>query len=272
MEKFDLTGRVAIITGGAGLLGPRHAHAIASAGGIPVLVDVNLQKAEQRARELAERHDVQVSAIASDITRPDAVEALLAEVLRRHGRVDILVNNAANNPKVEDTGDVPFSRLERFPMAQWDADVAVGLTGAFLCSQIVGGHLAAQGKGVIVNISSEYGMIAPDQRLYRQEGLADESQPAKPISYTVVKAGLLGMTKYLATYWATRGVRVNTLTVGGVLNGQPDEFVQLAASRIPLARMGNADEYEGAIAFLCSDASSFMTGANLVVDGGKTCW
>jgi len=123
-----------------------------------------------------------------------------------------------------------------------------------------------------VNISSEYGMIAPDQRLYRREGVPEDQQPVKPVTYTVVKAGIMGLTSYLATYWAAHGVRCNTLTVGGVFNGQPDDFVVRAASRIPMARMANSDEYEGAIVFLCSDASSFMTGANLVVDGGKTCW
>ena len=272
LDRFDLSGRVAIITGGAGLLGPRHANAIASAGGIPVLVDLHRERAAALAADLERVHAVPSIAIATDITRPDAVESMLAEVLDRFGRVDVLVNNAANNPKVEDAGDVPFSRLERFPLAQWDADVAVGLTGAFLCSQIVGRELARRGRGAIVNISSEYGMIAPDQRLYRKEGVPEEEQPVKPVTYTVVKAGLMGLTTYLATYWATQGVRCNTLTVGGVFNGQPSDFVARAASRIPMARMANRDEYEGAIVFLCSDASSFMTGANLVVDGGKTCW
>jgi NAD(P)-dependent dehydrogenase (short-subunit alcohol dehydrogenase family) len=270
--RFDLSDRVAVITGGAGLLGPRHAHAIASAGGIPVLVDLHRDAAERRAAELAKLHGVPACGIAADITRPEAVEALLAEVLSRFGRVDILINNAANNPKVEDAGSVAFSRLEHFPLAQWNADVAVGLTGAFLCSQIIGRELARRGRGAIVNISSEYGMIAPDQRLYRVPGVPEDQQPVKPVTYSVVKAGIRGLTAYLATYWADRGVRANTLTVGGVFNGQPEDFLARAASRIPLARMANPDEYEGAIVFLCSDASSFMTGANLVVDGGKTCW
>jgi NAD(P)-dependent dehydrogenase (short-subunit alcohol dehydrogenase family) len=272
MARFDLSGRVAIITGGAGLLGPRHAHAIASAGGIPVLVDLQRDAAEQRAAALKTLHGADASAVACDITHPEAVEAMLATVLARYGRVDILVNNAANNPKVEDVGNVAFSRMESFPLEQWNQDVAVGLTGAFLCAQIVGRELARRGRGVIVNISSEYGMIAPDQRLYRREGVPEDQQPVKPVTYSVVKAGIMGLTSYLATYWAEQGVRANTLTVGGVFNGQPDDFLARAASRIPLARMANRDEYEGAIIFLCSDASSFMTGANLVVDGGKTCW
>jgi NAD(P)-dependent dehydrogenase (short-subunit alcohol dehydrogenase family) len=272
LSRFDLTGRVAVITGGAGLLGPRHANAIASAGGTPVLVDLHRERAESQAADLERTHGVPAMGIGVDITDQRAVEQMLAQVLSRFGRVDILVNNAANNPKVEDAAQVAFSRLESFPLQQWDADIAVGLTGAFLCSQIVGRELARRGRGTIVNISSEYGMIAPDQRLYRQEGVPEDQQPVKPVTYTVVKAGIMGLTSYLATYWATQGVRCNTLTVGGVFNGQPEEFVARAASRIPMARMANKDEYEGAIVFLCSDASSFMTGANLVVDGGKTCW
>jgi len=272
LARFDLSGRIAVITGGAGLLGPRHANAIASAGGVPVLVDLHADRAASLAADLQRTHGVPAIGLGVDITSPRAVEAMLDEVLSRYGRVDILVNNAANNPKVEDAGNVAFSRLENFPLGQWEADLAVGLTGAFLCSQIVGRELARRGGGAIVNISSEYGMIAPDQRLYRQGGIPEDQQPVKPVTYTVVKAGIMGLTSYLATYWATEGVRCNTLTVGGVFNGQSDEFVARAASRIPMARMANTDEYEGAIVFLCSDASSFMTGANLVVDGGKTCW
>ena len=269
---FDLTGRVVVITGGSGLLGRRHAEAVALAGGTPVLTDLRPEAAAAHADALARAHGVPAHALGADITRPEQVQALLDAVLARHGRVDALVNNAANNPKVEDAADVPFARLERFPLAQWEADVAVGLTGAFLCCQIIGGEMARRGRGAIVNISSEYGVIAPDQRLYHVPGLPPEQQPVKPVTYTVVKAGLDGLTRYLATYWADAGVRVNTLTVGGVHNGQPADFVARAAERIPLGRMARPDEYRGAIVYLCSDASSFMTGANLIVDGGKSIW
>jgi NAD(P)-dependent dehydrogenase (short-subunit alcohol dehydrogenase family) len=269
---FDMSGRVAIIAGGSGLLGPKHAEAIAAAGGVPVIVDVDIEGAERVAILQREQFGVEAWAARTDVTRCDEVELLLSRVLDRYGRVDVLINNAANNPKVEDAKSTGFSRLEQFPMAQWEADLAVGLTGAFLCSKVIGSHMASKGTGVIVNIASEYGLIAPDQRLYRVDGLSEDQQPVKPISYTVVKSGLLGMTRYLATYWADRGVRVNSITVGGVENGQDAEFLRRAAERIPLGRMARADEYQGAIVFLCSDASSFMTGANLVVDGGKSCW
>ena len=268
---FSLSGRVAIITGGAGLLGVRHAEAIASAGGTPVLADLRGDDASARAFEVAKAFGVPAMGIACDITQVASVTELLRTVQQTFARVDILINNAANNPKVEGTGG-DFSRLENFPRAQWEADVAVGLTGAFLCAQVIGGVFAAQRRGVIVNISSEYGMLAPDQRLYHVEGAPELEQPAKPVSYTVVKAGLHGLTLYLSTYWASAGVRVNTLTVGGVENGQPAGFLERAGSRIPLERMALPHEFQGALVFLCSDAASFMTGANLVVDGGKSVW
>jgi NAD(P)-dependent dehydrogenase (short-subunit alcohol dehydrogenase family) len=268
---FSLSGRVAIITGGAGLLGVRHAEAVAAAGGIPILADVREELAGERAAEVARAFGVPAMGIACDITSAQSVAALLQTVRETFARVDILVNNAANNPRVEGTGK-DFSRLEQFSLDQWDADVAVGLTGAFLCSKIIGGALAQQKRGAIVNISSEYGILGPDQRLYEKEGVPAAEQPVKPVSYTVVKAGLHGLTLYLATYWASAGVRVNTITVGGVENAQSPEFVDRAASRVPVGRMALAHEFQGALVYLCSDASSFVTGANLVVDGGKSVW
>jgi NAD(P)-dependent dehydrogenase (short-subunit alcohol dehydrogenase family) len=270
-DLFDMTGRVAVITGGAGLLGVKHAEAIASAGGIPVLVDLPAAPAPDRASAIARAFGVDAWGLAADITRAEDVEAVRAQVIARHGRVDVLINNAANNPKME-PGDVAWSRLESFPLEQWEQDLAVGLTGAFLCARIIGSEMARRGRGAIVNVSSDLGVIAPDQRLYRQPGLPDDRQPVKPVTYSVVKTGLIGLTRYLATYWCDRGVRVNAISPGGVYNGQPDEFVRRLASLIPLGRMAGIDEYQGAILFLCSDASSYMTGANLVIDGGRSAW
>jgi NAD(P)-dependent dehydrogenase (short-subunit alcohol dehydrogenase family) len=268
---FSLAGRVAIVTGGAGLLGVQHAEAIAAAGGVPVLADIRGADAETRAAEIGSTFGVTAIGLACDVTSTKSIDGLLATVLDRLGRVDILVNNAANNPQVEAPGQ-RFVRLERFPLEQWQADIAVGLTGAFLCAQIVGAAFARQQRGVIINISSEYGIIAPDQRLYRQDGLVDDQQPVKPVSYSVVKAGLHGLTLYLATYWASAGVRVNTISLGGVENGQPLSFLERAATRIPLGRMARPFDFQGALIYLCSDAAAFVTGANLVVDGGKTIW
>lgn len=271
-DVFDLTGRVAVITGGAGLLGRKHAAAIASAGGIPVLADLPASGPERVASEVAAPFGVRSAGCAADITDPAQVRALLDLCLDRFGRVDILVNNAANNPKAEATAGSNWSRLENFPLEVWMGDLAVGLTGAFLCSQILGAEMAKCGKGVIVNVASDLAVIAPDQRIYRQEGLPEEKQPVKPVTYSVVKAGLVGLTRYLATYWADKGVRVNAISPGGVYNNQPDDFVARLTNLIPLGRMAGADEYQGALLFLCSDASSYMTGSNLVVDGGRSCW
>ena len=266
-----MRGRVVIITGGTGLLGQRHAEAIASAGGVPVLADVRASDADSDGAAFAERFGEAASVVALDVTDPTSVKRALEDVLARYGRVDGLINNAANNPKMESESAVEFTRLESFRLDQWEADLAVGLTGAFLCSQIVGSEMARRGRGVIVNVASDLAVIAPDQRLYRQPGLPEDRQPVKPITYSVVKTALIGLTRYLATYWAAAGVRVNAISPGGVHQGQPEEFVERLASLIPLGRMARADEYEGAILFLCSDASSYMTGANLIVDGGRTC-
>jgi NAD(P)-dependent dehydrogenase (short-subunit alcohol dehydrogenase family) len=221
---------------------------------------------------LTRRHGDRLHAIRADITQPAQVEAVLAEVLVRYQRVDILINNAANNPKIESAGDTEFSRLEHFPLKQWEADLAVGLTGAFLCSQILGAEMARRRSGVILNVASDLAVIAPDQRLYRRDDVPEDRQPVKPVTYSVVKTALLGLTRYLATYWAEAGVRVNALSPGGVANGQPELFVCKLAERIPLGRMARVDEYRGVILFLCSEASSYMTGANLIVDGGRSCW
>lgn len=271
--RFELAGRVVIITGGAGLLGEKHGEAVAEMGGIPVLVDVDGERARDRAAAIARTYPATVLGLQADVTHRASVEAVLHQVLGDLGRVDGLVNNAARNPKVEarDTA-APWSRLESFPIDVWDGDIAVGLTGALICSQVFGGEMARRGRGVILNIASDLGIIAPDQRLYRQPGLPDEQQPVKPVTYSVVKHGLIGLTRYLATYWADRGVRVNALSPGGVANGQDEEFVRRLANLIPMGRMADQNEYKAAVAFLLSDASSYMTGANLVMDGGRTVW
>lgn len=269
---FRLDGRVAVITGGAGLLGYQHAATIAGLGGIPVLLDINDEALAINAARLAEETGCLAPTYVVDITDLQALEAVGQQLLAEHGRVDILINNAARNPKVESAGDKDFSRLEHFPWEQWQLDLNVGLGGAFNCAKIFGAQMARQGRGVIVNIASDLGVIAPDQRLYRVDGREAEQQPVKPVTYSVVKHGLIGLTKYLATYWCEQGVRCNALSPGGVYAGQNDVFVSKLTQLIPLGRMAEADEYRGAIAFLCSDASTYMNGANLVMDGGRSTW
>ena len=268
---FDLTGRVAIVTGGTGLLGYQHATILASAGAHVVLLDLPATDPHARAAALAAAHQRDCLGLAVDITDEVALEAARAGILERFGRIDILVNNAANNPKVEVASpERPWSRLENFPLETWNADIAVGLTGAFLCARVFGQEMVARNHGVIVNVSSDLGVIAPDQRIYRQDGLGEQQQPVKPVTYSVVKTGLIGLTRYLATYWSAHNIRVNAISPGGVFAGQPDAFVSRLRALIPMNRMANVDEYHGAILFLCSDASSYMTGQNLVVDGGRS--
>lgn len=269
---FRLDGRVAVITGGGGLLGYQHAATIAGLGGLPVLLDIDAQALAANAARLLEQTGCQALTLVADITRLDALQAVAEQLQASHGRIDILINNAARNPKVESAGDKDFSRLEHFPWEQWQQDLDVGLGGAFNCAKVFGSQMARQGGGVIINIASDLGVIAPDQRLYRVEGREADQQPVKPVTYSVVKHGLIGLTKYLATYWCEQGVRCNVLSPGGVYAGQNDVFVSKLSQLIPLGRMAQADEYQGAIAFLCSDASSYMNGANLVVDGGRSTW
>jgi len=271
MNSFDLSDRVAVITGGCGLLGRKHAEAVMEAGGTAVLWDI-IPDADRRAKEIGETYDNRCMGMTVNITDPASITEAVETLIDKFGSIDILINNAANDPKVSADQGFAWSRFENFARDMWDNDIAVGLTGAFLCAQAIGAHMAENRNGVILNIASDLGVIAPDQRIYRKDGLADNEQPAKPVTYSVVKHGLIGLTKYMATYWAEQGVRVNSLSPGGVFNGQPDDFVEKLTNLIPMGRMADVDEYKASVLFLVSDASSYMTGANLSVDGGRTAW
>ena len=273
--KFDLTGKTALITGAAGLLGIEHAAALLESGAIVVLTDIDVTALKSAHTHLALHYKTtNIQTKVMDVTNPQSLLRVSEELWADSLRVDILVNNAAIDPKVKgEQGLLETSRLENFPLELWDLQVAVGLTGAFLCSQVFGAAMANDCKGgVILNIASDLSVISPDQRLYRKEGLPDDAQPVKPVTYSVIKAGLIGLTRYVATYWADKNVRCNALSPGGIFNGQDDEFVLRLAKLIPLGRMASKSEYSAAVQFLCSDASRYMNGQNVVMDGGRSVW
>jgi NAD(P)-dependent dehydrogenase (short-subunit alcohol dehydrogenase family) len=273
--RYDLTGRTALVTGAGGLLGRQHTAALVDVGARVVVTDIGPSQCEAAitaVRAIAPGADL--VPVTIDVTSQESVQAAAFDLTSRGISIDILVNNAAIDPKVTSTpGVMHSSRFEAFPVPQWQMEIAVGLTGAMLCSQVFGGAMAKRGRGVILNIASDLGVIAPDQRIYRQPNItrADE-QPVKPVTYSVIKHGLIGLTKYLATYWADRGVRVNAISPGGVFNNQDPAFVERLTRLIPMGRMAHVDEYRAAIQFLCSDASSYMTGQNMVIDGGRSVW
>lgn len=272
LQRFDLSGRVAVITGGSGLLGRENAIALADCGALPVLLDLNDEALATASEFVQAASGITPLCIVCDITNEAQIRDACERITKEVRSPAILVNNAANNPKVEGNDGRNWSRLENFPVEAWNLDIAVGLTGAFLCSRVFGAAMAANGSGVILNIASDLALIGPDQRIYRQQGLADDQQPVKPVTYSVVKAGLLGLTRYLATYWASAGVRCNALCPGGVENNQDPAFIRTLTQLIPLGRMAAKDEYRAAVAFLCSDASSYMTGAVIPMEGGRTAW
>jgi NAD(P)-dependent dehydrogenase (short-subunit alcohol dehydrogenase family) len=275
LNKFDLTGKTVLITGAAGLLGREHAAAVLATGATVVLTDIGEAALASARSALARNADAsRIVTHVMDVSRLDAIKHVAGELQAANLRVDVLVNNAAIDPKVVgEQGVQETSRLENFPLDQWDLQIAVGLTSAFLCSQVFGTAMAQDGKGgVILNISSDLSVFSPDQRLYRKPGLADDMQPVKPVTYSVIKTGLVGLTRYLSTYWADRGVRANALSPGGVFNGQGEEFVQRLSALIPMGRMANIDEYHSAVQFLCSDASAYINGQNIVMDGGRSVW
>ncbi|MEO1944624.1 MAG: SDR family oxidoreductase [Candidatus Thioglobus sp.] len=270
---FKLDGKVVVITGATGLLGRKHAEAVACYGGTPILLDLSQQAVDDFSNELNEKYKVGSIGFAIDITNENAIENNVGQLIKKFGRIDGLVNNASNNPKVEDSKEVNFSRLENFPLDIWNDDIAVGLTGSFLCAKHYGFAISQNPNGgSIINISSDLGLIAPDQRLYSKDGIDNSKQNVKPVTYSVVKTGLIGLTRYLATYWADKNVRCNAMCPGGVENGQPEDFLKEVSARIPMGRMANASEYQGALLWMLSDASSYLNGAIIPIEGGRTVW
>jgi NAD(P)-dependent dehydrogenase (short-subunit alcohol dehydrogenase family) len=276
MDKFNLTGRVAIVTGGPGLLGKEFCRTLAEAGAVVVVADLNAEGVHDLTTRLI-KSGYHAMGVATDITQPDSVNALVDETLSMYGQLDILVNSAALDPKFDPHALAEMAKsgavsgaFESYPLDAWQSALDVNLTGMFLCCQAAVKPMLAQGKkGSIINICSTYGLAAPDQRIYQKSG---KQTSYKPVYYSVTKAGVLGLTRYLAAYYAGTQIRVNALTPGGIYNDHDQEFLKAYSARTIMGRMAEKDEMNGAVLFLASEASSYMTGSNLVVDGGWTAW
>jgi NAD(P)-dependent dehydrogenase (short-subunit alcohol dehydrogenase family) len=267
-DLFELKGRTAVVTGGCGILGQRFAEGLAEFGADVALLDLDEQVLQKTASEIASRHDARVKGYACDITQPETINRVAKTIEAELGPVSILLNNAAS--KTRDV-DAFFAPVATFSLETWREIMAVNLDGMFNVAQVFGTLMAERGYGSIVQTASIYGLMAPDQRIYEGSEYLGRAINT-PAVYTASKAGVIGLTKHLATYWGAQGVRVNTLTPGGVESGQNDTFRQRYGARVPLGRMARADEMVGAVLFLASDAASYVTGQNIAVDGGLSAW
>jgi len=267
---FELTGQAVVITGAGGLLGQEHALAVGRSGGIPVLLELSPKLLSQVCERL-HLESIPHLAIEVDLIEEEQIRRVSQQVHHEFGGVWGLINNLASNPPMG-LHAKGFDRLESFPASQWDQDLRLGLTSAFLCSRYFGAIMAEHGGGSIINVASDLALLAPDHRIYIQEPLLGTQQPVKPVSYSVVKSGILGLTKYLSTYWSPVPIRCNALVPGSVMSNQNATLIENLKYRIPLARLAEPDEYHGAVVCLLSRASSYMTGANLVMDGGRSVW
>ncbi len=269
-EKNILEGKTALITGAGGILGPRHAKALASVGANLILLDIsekNLRAVEKNIRD--EFSSINIDTYIADISKLGQIKNISENIVKENKKVDILINNAALNPQMLDSEGIS-GMVESYDMDQWNAEINVGLTGTFICSRVFGEMMAKNNSGVIINISSDLAIRAPDQRVYSPTESYEDIQSFKPIGYSVIKTALIGMTKYLAEYWGYKGVRVNALLPGGIYSGQANFIFENVKKRTLLGRWAKIDEYEDAIVFLASDASAYMTGQSIVMDGGRS--
>lgn len=271
MDEFCLKSKRVVITGAAGLLGQQHAIALATKGARLDLVDIDLNGLKRLQQVLPANINSQIHCL--DITQESEVKGFCRklEADLPNAQKLVLINNAAIDAKVDAAGGKNLSRLENFDLGQWQKELAVGLTGAMLCCKYIGYLMAQRGAGNIINIASDLGVIAPNQSLYSSNDLPSDQQAVKPVTYSVIKHGLIGLTKYVATYWPTI-VRCNALAPGGVKVEQPQAFIDKINKLIPMERMANIDEYHGALQFLASDASRYMNGQVLIIDGGRCVW
>lgn len=267
-DLFSVKGKIVVVTGGAGLLGQVFCQAFADSGAQVAVVDIDQTAAKSVAAEIAKKSGQNVYGFGCDITSPDSVALMVEDVVGNLGRIDVLVNNAASKGSSLDDFFKPF---EEYSLRTWREVMSVNIDGLFLVAQAIGKQMKVQGGGSIIQTSSIYGVVAPDQRIYEgseYNGMAINT----PAVYSASKAAVIGLTSYLSTYWADSGIRVNSLTPGGISSGQNKTFDDKYSNRVPLGRMGQASELTGALIYLASDASSYVTGQNLIVDGGLSAW
>jgi NAD(P)-dependent dehydrogenase (short-subunit alcohol dehydrogenase family) len=268
-DLFCLEGKTAVVTGGLGVLGKRFCAGLAEFGANVAVVDLDEEKTREFAQELSERYQKKTIGIVCDVSSPDAVQEMVKRVIDEFSEIHILHNNAAGKSQDLNAFFAPF---EEYSLIEWRNIMAVNLDGMFLVAQAIGSQMVQQGKGgSIIQTSSIYGMMGPDQRIYEGSSYLGR-EINTPAVYSASKAAVIGLTKYLATYWAEKHIRINTLTPGGNESGQNDIFKKNYSSRIPLGRMGQPDEMVAALIYLASDASSYVTGQNIVVDGGLSAW
>lgn len=263
MDRFNLDGKVAIITGGAGLLGVQHAFALAEKGAVVIAIDLDKKKLERLKINFQKKGYI-IEIYVGDITKDINILKIKDIILKKFKKIDILINNAQKDFVPKKKSKNFLNKVENYSLESWDSEINVGLKGAFICSKIFGSEMSKKKSGVILNVASDLSVIAPDQRIY------EHLKIIKPISYSVIKHGLIGLTKYLASYWSSKNIRVNAISPGGVFNDQEKNFIKKIKKLIPMNRMANVNEYKEAIQFLCSDASSYMTGHNLIIDGGRS--
>jgi len=261
-KLFDLSDRVIIITGAAGNLGSKYAEGLSQAGANLVLADLDYARCKKLGKQLESKYSVKTLAVKLDLTNKISIKNMVSKSMKEFSKIDVLINNAAYQGN-QKTRKIKF---EDFPLNEWNKAVSVNLTGIFLTCQEVGKIMVKQKNGNIINISSTYGLVAPDQRIY---GVSGQNAAA---FYSATKAAIINLTRYLASYWNRTGIRVNSLSPGGVENSQEANFIKNYSEKTILGRMAQKDEYIGSIIFLSSDASSYMTGSNLIVDGGWTAW
>ena len=268
-KLFNLSKKVIVITGAAGFLGQIYSDAIIKQGGFPIMLDINYNSLKQFKNKNIDKCDI----FKCDITNEKNVKKISKEIIRKYKNIDALINNAANNPKVESKKQKNFTRLEDFSLEEWNKDIAVNLTGSFLTTKYFGSLISKNKKGgVIINISSDLSLIAPDQRIYSKKSDDPINQIVKPITYSVTKSGINGLTRYTSTYWNKENVRCNALCIGGIENKHDQEFLKKVSERIPMGRLAKPNEYIGTLIWMLSDSSTYLNGSFVVVDGGRTAW